>query len=140
MQLFERKRRTPGVSLTPLIDILFLLIIFFVVSSRLESEFGVGMQLPESVQGQSNTATLVLEMQESGDVLLDSVRTSRDALPQALGELREKRPKEDLLTLKIDRRIAHGEVVALMDLAREAGFQKVAFGVNPPSSGANAPR
>jgi biopolymer transport protein ExbD len=100
----------------------------------------VGMQLPESVQGQSNTATLVLEMQESGDVLLDSVRTSRDALPQALGELREKRPKEDLLTLKIDRRIAHGEVVALMDLAREAGFQKVAFGVSPSSSGANAPR
>ena len=46
MQLFETKRRTPSISLAALIDILFLLIIFFVVSSRIIGESGVKLVLP----------------------------------------------------------------------------------------------
>ncbi len=131
MELFEKKRRTPSVSLTPLIDILFLLIIFFVVSSRLDSEFGVGMELPESAQGQNEVQVeLVLEMNADGKILLDNTALATEQLPDALRTLHASEGDRPL-TLKIDRRVEHGKVVELMDVAQAAGFQKVSFGVSP---------
>ena len=67
MQLFETKRRTPAINLAALIDILFLLIIFFVVSSRIIGESGVKLVLPYDKSKSSVTVEMpLLEMSAEG--------------------------------------------------------------------------
>ena len=107
MQLFETKRRTPSISLAALIDILFLLIIFFVVSSRIIGESGVKLVLPYD-KSKRNPLT-------------------EKQLPDALRELKKTHARGGLL-MNIDRKVPHGRVVRLMNLVRESGFQHIVFG------------
>ncbi len=132
MRLFERTKRKPILNLTPLIDILFILIIFFVVSSKIIDNQGVGVVLPESDQGQEQPVNLpVLTMTSDQQLRLNDAPVSQAELAPAL--LRLKDPRKTLI-LKIDERIPHGTVIELMDLVKSSGFQKIAFGTESPSS------
>jgi len=129
MQLFERTKRKPIINLTPLIDILFILIIFFVVSSKIIGNQGVGVVLPESNQGQEQPVNLpVLTMTSEQQLFLNESPIAQETLRSAL--LRLKTPRNTLI-LNIDERIPHGTVIELMELVKATGFQKIAFGTKP---------
>ena len=132
MQLFERTKRKPTINLTPLIDILFLLIIFFVVSSRIIGNEGIGLLLPDSNQGRQQPLSLpVLTMTADQQFLLNDTLVPKDNLEAALKGLQNV---PNTLILKIDERVPHGTVIALMDLVHAAGFQKIVFGTELQSS------
>ena len=131
MRLFEPRTRRPRIVLTPLIDILFLLIIFFVVSSRLADESGLTLRLPESGQSQSLKRTPVLVQVGADETMqIDGLPVQPGHLEDALRALRASE-SVDLLVLQVDRRVPHGRVVQLMDTAKAAGFLRVAFGTQP---------
>ena len=74
MQLFETKRRTPSISLAALIDILFLLIIFFVVSSRIIGESGVKLVLPyENSKSSVDLEMTMIEIYADSKIMLLSL-------------------------------------------------------------------
>ncbi|HIL87191.1 MAG TPA: biopolymer transporter ExbD [Deltaproteobacteria bacterium] len=131
MRLFEPRTRRPGIILTPLIDILFLLIIFFVVSSRLADESGLTLRLPESGQAQSLERTpVVVQVGADETVQINGLPVPPERIEEALTELRASEAV-DLLVLQVDHRVSHGRVVQLMDSAKSAGFLRVAFGTQP---------
>ena len=133
MRLFEPRTRHPGIILTPLIDILFLLIIFFVVSSRLADESGLTLRLPESGQAQSLERTpVVVQVGADETVQINGLPVPPERVEEALTELRASEAV-DLLVLQVDHRVSHGRVVQLMDSAKAAGFLRVAFGTQPAS-------
>lgn len=126
MRLFETTRRKPTINLTPLIDVLFLLIIFFVVSSKIMGSQGIELTLPQSSQGQEQPLSLpVLLVTADHQLWLNEVPVPKEKLPNALAQLEGK---PSTLALKIDEKIPHGTVIELMELAKSAGFQKVVFG------------
>ncbi|MGK5093801.1 biopolymer transporter ExbD [Deltaproteobacteria bacterium TL4] len=132
MQLFEKQKHKPGINLTPLIDILFILIIFFVVSSRIIGESGVGLVLPESQQGKSTALTFpVLSMDEKLQFWLNDVLVTSQELPTALQKALQGTPSKTLI-LNIDKRVPHGKVLALMDQTKTTGFRKIVFGTRTP--------
>ena len=127
MQLFETKRRTPSISLAALIDILFLLIIFFVVSSRIIGESGVKLVLPYDKSKSSVAVEMpMLEMSVDRKLMLQGNPLTETQLPDALREL--KKTARGGLLMNIDRKVPHGRVVRLMNLVRESGFQHIVFG------------
>jgi len=131
MRLFESHIRRPRIVLTPLIDILFLLIIFFVVSSRLADESGLTLRLPESGQSQALTrAPVQVRVGADETVTLDGQPVAPEQLEETLRALRTSE-SADLLVLQVDHRVSHGRVVQLMDTAKAAGFLRVAFGTQP---------
>ena len=128
MQLFEKKTRKPGINVTSLIDILFILIIFFVVSSKIIGESGVGLVLPNSKQGTPTSLTLpVLSVDAEQQLRLNDILLSSEELPQALQKV-IKTTSSQTLILNIDKRVAHGQVIHVMDQAKSAGFHKIIFG------------
>ena len=128
MKLFETKQRTPTINLAALIDILFLLIIFFVVSSKIIGETGIKLELPYHDGKSDKTPALpVLEMDAEEKIHLEGKLVGEQDLPEILRSLQKKERKKALL-LNIDRKVPHGRVISLMNHVRNAGFHRLVFG------------
>ena len=128
MELFETKHRTPSINLAALIDILFLLIIFFVVSSLIIGDSGLKLVLPFN-DGKNTQASgmPILEMGEDQKVTLQGKLVREQNLQTKLSALHKKSGK-GILLLNIDRKVQHGRVVRLMNLVKESGFHHIVFG------------
>ena len=125
MQFSEKKQRKPIINITSLIDVLFLLLIFFMVSSTFIEQPGMKLELPES---KSSTAEkikeLVLEITADGSLILNDNPVSLDNLENQLKEMLPKL-QEKSIVLKADKSISHGAVVKVMDIARLSGLEKL---------------
>jgi biopolymer transport protein ExbD len=117
----------PTVDLTSLIDVVFLLLIFFMVSTTFERQALLKVDLPEASEVEDRT-----ELPESLELVIDSEgrmylndrrlvdsdeRTLRAAIEEAVGEERTVP-----LILRADRQTPHHYVVTAMDVAAQLGF------------------
>ena len=127
MRLQTYNKEEPTVDLTSLIDVVFLLLIFFMVSTTFERESVLKIDLPEaSAVDQREDTPEMLELVIDGDGrmflndqrLLDSEpQTVRAALEAQSGERRDLP-----LILRADRQTPHHFVVTAMDVAGQLGF------------------
>jgi len=118
------KRRGPD--LMPLIDMVFILLIFFLLtSSALQPT--VDVELPETAEGTLNELpTLVVTIKSDGTLLIDETLVSRDRFLPVLESRYREQPSAEL-TIQADRRVAFGEVVKIMDICKRAGAAEVSF-------------
>ncbi|MDT8880425.1 biopolymer transporter ExbD [Halomonas saccharevitans] len=119
---FSRRRRDPvEVNLTPLIDVVFLLLIFFMVSTTFETRQALELELPESASGQPMEAgPVILVVTASGEYRLDDRTYSAGTLSDALAAQAEQ-AREHGLVVEADGRAAHADVVRVLD--RAAGLE-----------------
>ena len=132
MKLQARFKEEPTVDMTSLIDVVFLLLIFFMVSTTFEQQAVLKVDLPEASAVDApdeQTERLELVIDHSGlmylndQQLIDSdARTLRAAFEQAVGD------KRDLpLILRADRETPHHFVVTAMDVAGQLGFRNLSI-------------
>ncbi len=129
MEILQPRKRRPIINITSLIDVMFLLIIFFMVSSTFKVQPGMKLELPESKTYESNEVEdLTLQiLKDAGDqekLILNNHPVSIDSLPVYLKSLLEK-AEDQTLTLKADKEVTHGLVVKIMDLAKQNGVKKL---------------
>lgn len=127
MKLQNHAKEEPTVDLTSLIDVVFLLLIFFMVSTTFERETVLKVDLPEASAVEDreefpDALELVIDgegrMFLNDERLLDSnVNTVRAAMEQMAGERRDLP-----LILRADRQTPHHYVVTVMDVAAQLGF------------------
>lgn len=127
MRLQHHNKEEPTVDLTSLIDVVFLLLIFFMVSTTFERESVLKVDLPEasSVEEREeipDSLELVIDsegrMYLNDQRLIDSEeRTIRAAIEQMAGEERNLP-----MVLRADRQTPHHFVVTAMDVAAQLGF------------------
>jgi biopolymer transport protein ExbD len=127
-----RKRTAVTLNLTPLIDVLFLFIIFFTLTSTFKRVGELELRLPDSSTAQPAPAgaeALELELvaTEDGRLLLDGRPLALAELKGALTGLHAASPERRVL-IKAEAGVTHGEVVRLLDIVREAGFPGVGIG------------
>jgi len=127
----------PEISLTSLIDVVFTLIIFFVVTTTFEDRTALEVALPEAsaepmLQQQE---VLVLVVDQNGryfvganEVLNPDPGTLREAIARVAGEDRE-RP----VVIRADARAAHQSVVTAMDVLGQLGFTRLQLATTSPS-------
>lgn len=131
MQLKPKQKRKPIINITSLIDVLFLLLIFLLVSTTFIEEPGMKLTLPkaESAEiGEKKEFTLYLT--KDGDLFLNNAPVAIDSLESRLkSSLPEM--QEESLTLKADTETSHGIVVMAMDKARLAGVKKLVVATAP---------
>ena len=124
---FEGRRRTSNVpNLTPLIDIVFLLLVFFMLTSHFVREESINLDLPEADSGAALEKNKLVEvvMDAEGNILLDKQRIEASALQAALTEALE-RSSEKVVRIRGDRSVVLGRAVTVMDAARKAGAEAV---------------
>ncbi|MFQ5708054.1 MAG: ExbD/TolR family protein [bacterium] len=128
MEFQQPKKRKVGINITSLIDVLFLLLIFFMVSSTFLEQPGIKLELPQaqsSVMVQQKDYTLFLD--KKGVMHLNNeavtIKNLQNRLIKALPKM-----KEGALILKADQDATHGKVVQIMDIAKRSGVKKLIIG------------
>ncbi len=130
MQIKPKVKRKPLVNITSLIDVLFLLLIFFMVSSTFLEEPGMKLTLPEAESaeiGEKKQYTLYIT--KEGEFFLNNAPINSDSLKSAIEAVADEM-EDETLTLKADKETAHGQVVLAMDVARGAGVKKLIVATN----------
>ncbi len=129
MNLRPTRSEEPRIDITPLIDVVFLLLIFFMVTTTFQQETRLKVDLPEAVSGAPSVRQerIVLEVSAEGRYQLqgEAVASSREALRAALEALGPAGDRP--LVLQADGKAPHDAVVRAMDAARLSGFDKLSI-------------
>ncbi len=128
MAFLRRKREEPRVELTPMVDVVFNLLIFFMISTTFVDTAGIEINLPQaSAQRVEKTPDEVkVYLSVKGEIFFQDEAVSLAEFRQRLEAFGPK-ARETTFLLLADREAAHGRVVQLMDLAREKGFIRLAI-------------
>jgi len=129
MQFHEPKKKKVLINITSLIDVLFLLLIFFMVSSTFREQPGMKLELPESKTHEiteiKELSLKITQSEEGAPVfVLNNEKIPFDSLKPTI-ESMLVRTEEKALTLKADKNLSHGLVVKVMDIARQSGVKKL---------------
>ena len=127
---FRPRRRPAGgfVDMTPFVDTIFNLLIFFALSMNFLVNPGITVDLPDAsapqVARQDDDIRIVIT--PGGEVHLDGAPVRLSALRERLGAMAGEGRDAQVL-IRADRRVPHGLVVAVMDAARSAGLTRLAI-------------
>jgi len=126
-----RSRRVPvapGLDLTPMVDVVFLLIIFFMVSTTfITLETGLPVDLPRAQSAQAQPSELpTITVTRDERVFLAGAELALADLVVALQEAMAA-SGQTTVVLRADEAVPHGFVVEVMDLIRVAGAQRIAI-------------
>lgn len=128
----------PEINLTPLIDVVFLLLIFFMVSTTFERETEITIELPEASGEQLETEKRVVEISidakgryyvNKQEVINTAIDTLKRAIQKAAGDADEPQ-----IILSADRNTPHQAVITAMDASRQLGFVHLTFATSKPDS------
>ena len=126
MRFRKGKEEEITLGIAPLIDIVFLLLIFFMVTSHFDVASGVRIRLPKVTQKifSQKDQRITLVMAESGQAYLEGQKVDMAELE---GKLRGMVQERGLihLVLQADKDVRHGVVVEAMDIAKTAGIQSI---------------
>ena len=116
------------VELTPMIDVVFLLLIFFMISTTFIETPGISIKLPESSTSiaDKEPEEIKVYLAENGNIYLRDEQISLAAL-QAHLKTYGARSAQMTFLLMADKEAKHGQVVQLMDSAKSNGFGKLAI-------------
>lgn len=129
MNLRPRNREDPDINLISLIDVLLVLLIFFMVSTTFTQEGRVRVQLPQASQvplPRGAREPLVITITAEGTYRVNDhtlINSSADTLRAAL--LKEAGTERGPITIKADARTTHQAVVTAMDVAGRLGFAQL---------------
>ena len=123
------------INLTPLVDIIFLLLIFFMVTATFSNQEQIEVQLPSAGTASAldeNQDVLIVEITPQAVLLKGPgelpTRTltepNRETLTRAFAEA-ARQTEEPLLLIRADRRAAYERVVLVMDVARQQGMNRL---------------
>jgi len=121
---FERRRHNHAhMNIAPLVDVVFLLLLFFMLTSHLVQEPAVRIRLPESKTAEANTDTVqTIMITKDGEIYLMDKRVDLNRLQMAIkGGLKDL--KTDLLRIKADRETDVGTLIDVIDEVRLAGVR-----------------
>lgn len=119
----RRSSITPEMNVTPLVDVvLVLLIIFMVVTPQIES--GASVELPSATNPDKENKELeptTVSLASNGAIFMDRKELKKEALLVELKALREKKPDSPVV-LKADRGVRYSEVRSVFKSMQDLGF------------------
>lgn len=135
MRVLPRLRHLPiGFNMTPMIDVVFLLIIFFLLSNHLaQREHRIPVDLPDAVSGQAENADVnprvTVTMAADGQLWLAAQPVSVEEIGTRLRDEQHRQEGRLELRIRCDKHVPYREVEPLLSQAVQAGIAKVSFAV-----------
>ena len=123
----DESERTVSIELTPIVDMVFLLLIFFLVATTFhQTEREMQIALPASISaGPISTALreIIINVDEEGQIIVSGRTVSAQDLT-ALIQAAVARNLEQKVTVRGDRNVAYGYVVQVLDICKASGIQE----------------
>jgi biopolymer transport protein ExbD len=112
------------IDLTPMLDVVFIMLIFFIVTASFLREFGVEATKPPSVQQtQTESKSIAIRIYSSGEIIIDGLSIDPRAVSAQIIRRKAENP-ESTIAILAGKRAKTELVVGVIDAAREAGFRR----------------
>jgi len=120
-----------AINVTPLVDIMLVLLIIFMVTARIIVSQGMPMDLPKSASGDSIQTVFSVELTVDGKTVVDSQPVKDDEAIPPLAKAAKSKNKDLRAVIRADKKVEHGRVIHVLDLLNRTGIAKIAFAVSP---------
>lgn len=117
------------INVTPLVDIVLVLLIIFMVTAKLIVSQTLPMDLPKAAQGEQQQIVFSVGIDRNGALTVDGKRVSDRSAVLSLAAAAKKKSADVRAVIQADQNVTHGNVVRVMDELKQAGIAKIAFGV-----------
>jgi biopolymer transport protein ExbD len=145
----ERHRHRPRLEIVPMIDVMLLLLVFYILSSlTLEREHGIPVQLPKAQSGVTQpkeAREVTITIDKNGTFYLDKDKITPETVGERVKMLADSRPgglkgvEEAGVIINADLSVQHRLVVQCMDSLRAIGITQFGIATNPAAAGTAAP-
>jgi biopolymer transport protein ExbD len=126
------KRRGPGdedadINLTPMLDVVFIMLIFFIVTATFIKQAGITVLRPDAVTAeQKPTVAILIAISPNGEIWIDKKRVDPTTVRAHIEKLHAENPKGGLV-IQADRQSTNEKLMAVLNAARAAGMREVAI-------------
>jgi biopolymer transport protein ExbD len=126
-----KKGLASTLDLTPIVDVVFNLLIFFALSLNFAvTSGGINVKLPKAASAEPVKAQeLTINLTADGKTYLNDKIITLEKLSE---RLKEKKDKDSLVIIRADSSVTHGRVVEAMDTVKTNGFSRLAIAVDQP--------
>lgn len=120
-----RARKTPELNIIPMIDIMFFLLVFFMLSTMYMIDLKtIPVKLPQAANAATDTTTtFAVTMKADGSIYLGDAPTDVQALV-AQAALEQKNNKNFAVVIRAEKELEYGEVIKLVDRLKGAGITR----------------
>jgi len=132
MRLQRREIKKARIEIIPMIDTIFFLLVFFMISTLSMARYGgLPVSLPKAATGQQTPSeSAAVTISADGKITLDKQELPLEQIRDALKNRLAKNPAL-LVLINADEHVEHGIVVEIMDAARQAGVTRMSIAVKP---------
>lgn len=126
MQFREKPRRRPAINITSLIDVLFLLLTFFLVTTTFIEQSALKVELPsmQNADRVQQEKRFILNVSPDGQMVFNGERLTQEALKERLSSASSDVDASGGLILRADRGLPYGEVMGILDLIKGSGVKR----------------
>ena len=128
-----------GINVTPLVDIVLVLLIIFMVTAKLIVSKSVPLDLPKAASGSDIQTVFSVVLSADGLTQVDGRTVQNDDAIFPLAKTARDKNPELRAVIKADSAVPHGRVIHVLDLLKQAQVGKIAFGVSPVAPVKQAP-
>jgi biopolymer transport protein ExbD len=115
------------INLTPMLDVVFIMLIFFIVTATFIKQAGIDVLRPEALTAeQKPTVSMLIAISSNGDIWIDKKRVDPAAVRAHIEKLHSENPKGGLV-IQADKYSKNEKLMAVLGAARAAGLQEVAI-------------
>ncbi len=122
---------TSYLNLTPLIDVVFLLLIFFLVATRLaEEDRELDVLLPTASEAMPMTVApsqIIVNIDEQGNYFVENARLSLDELDRVIQRAAVNNPLQQSINIRADKRVALDYVIQALNVCKKYGIEDYTF-------------
>jgi biopolymer transport protein ExbD len=134
----SKRGNGPVLEVTPLVDVVFLLLIFFLLTATFVRNPNIPIRLPEASVNQitPEKRDFMVGITPEGELRYDGQTVSSGQLRREMAKVHTSAP-ETLVLIQADRQSRHGRVVEVMDLAKQIGFERIGIAIETSPSERN---
>ena len=128
-----RKRRGQSgdedadINLTPMLDVVFIMLIFFIVTATFIKQTGIQVLRPDALTAeQKPTVAMLIAISPNGEIWIDKKRVDPATVRAHIEKLHAENPKGGLV-IQADRKSTNEKLMAVLNAARAAGLREVAI-------------
>ncbi|MCB0365352.1 MAG: biopolymer transporter ExbD [Bdellovibrionaceae bacterium] len=126
----RHKEEDTGIDLTPMLDVVFIMLIFFIVTTSFVKESGLDVNRPSAATAeQKERANILIAISEGGDIWIQKRRVDVRSVRANVERMHAESP-EGSVVIQADQKSETGLLVQVMDQVRLAGVENVSIAAN----------
>ncbi len=123
-----------GINVTPLVDVVLVLLVIFMVTAPMIHAQGMPMDLPQASKTENLQTIFSVELGADGATMVDSEALASDEAISPLARKAKQANPELRAVIRADKKVEHGRVIHVLDLLKKSGIAKIAFAVSQGST------